>query len=30
MAEQQPDWPKQTIQPGFVYYDREQPGMLEV
>jgi rhamnosyltransferase subunit B len=25
MAEQQPDWPKQTIQPGFVYYDREQP-----
>ncbi len=25
LAEQQPDWPAQTIQPGFVFYDREQP-----
>jgi UDP:flavonoid glycosyltransferase YjiC (YdhE family) len=24
LAEPQPDWPKQTVQPGFVFYDREQ------
>ena len=24
MARQQPDWPSQTLQPGFVFHDREQ------
>jgi UDP:flavonoid glycosyltransferase YjiC (YdhE family) len=26
LAEPQPDWPRQTLQPGFVYFDRETSG----
>jgi rhamnosyltransferase subunit B len=26
LAQPQPDWPSQTIQPGFVYYDHDNPG----
>ena len=25
LAQSQPDWPPQTVQPGFVYYDRQPP-----
>ena len=27
LAQPQPDWPAQTFQPGFVYYDREKAGI---
>ena len=26
LAQPQPDWPAQTVQPGFVYYDRQDAG----
>jgi len=26
LAQPQPDWPAQTVQPGFVYYDRQKEG----
>jgi len=25
LAQQQPDWPKSTLQPGFIFYDRQKP-----
>lgn len=25
LAQQQPDWPKSTLQPGFVFYDKQRP-----
>jgi rhamnosyltransferase subunit B len=27
LARPQPDWPKQTLQPGFVFFDRERAGL---
>jgi len=27
LAQPQPDWPKQTLQPGFVFFDREKAGV---
>jgi rhamnosyltransferase subunit B len=27
LAKPQPDWPKQTLQPGFVFFDREKVGV---
>jgi UDP:flavonoid glycosyltransferase YjiC (YdhE family) len=30
MAERQPDWPKQTLQPGFAFFDRGANGVEEL
>jgi rhamnosyltransferase subunit B len=29
LAHSQPDWPRQTLQPGFVFFDREKAGAVD-